>query len=173
VPYKKNSHSFKELSADDHKDIHAFATRRVGGQEADDIVQDAYLQLLSRDDKDLIREPRAFLFRVIANLSIDSWRKSKRRTDTEHENQGLDLDTLACRQPGPEAVIGSLLEFDNFLFALDQLPALQRHAFILNKIEGLTHAEIAERLGVSSKSIQRYLVDAMEHFACRLDNSPP
>ena len=173
MPYKKNSHLIEELSVDDHKDIHAFATRRVGPQEADDIVQDAYLQLLHRDHKDLIREPRAFLFRVIANLSIDRWRKSARHSVAENEKHAFDLDTLACHQPGPEALTGSSLQFDNFLLVLDELPAVQRHAFILNKIEGLTHAEIAERLGVSSKSIQRYLIDAMEHFASRLENSSP
>jgi RNA polymerase sigma-70 factor (ECF subfamily) len=172
VPYKTNSHSLEELSVHDHKDIYAFATRRVGQQDADDIVQDAYLQLLHRDDKDVIREPRAFLFRVIANLSIDNWRKSKRRADAEHDIYDFDMDTLVSHQPGPEALTSSLLEFDNFLFVLDELPELQRHAFILNKIEGLTHAEIAERLGVSSKSIQRYLIDAMEHFASRLENLP-
>ncbi|MCX7099922.1 MAG: RNA polymerase sigma factor [Methylobacter sp.] len=171
MPYIKNNHSLEELSIDDYKDIHAFATRRVGQQYADDIVQDAYLQLLHRDDKDVIREPRAFLFRVIANLSIDNWRKSKRLADAEHEkNDDFDMDTLVSHQPGPEASTSSLLEFDNFLFVLDQLPEPQRHAFILNKIEGHTHAEIAKRLGVSSKSIQRYLIDAMEHFASRLDN---
>ena len=173
MPYKKNNRSLEELSVDDHKDILAFATRRVGRQEADDIVQDAYLQLLHRDHKDLIREPRAFLFRVIANLSIDRWRKSKRNTVAENEKYAFDLDTLACHQPGPEALTGSLLQFDNFLLVLDELPAVQRYAFILNKIEGLTHAEIAERLGVSSKSIQRYLIDAMEHFVSRLENSSP
>ncbi|WP_347987707.1 sigma-70 family RNA polymerase sigma factor [Methylomonas sp. AM2-LC] len=172
MPYKK-SHLIEKLSGSDHKEIHAFASRRVGQQDAEDIVQDAYLQLLQRDNQESIREPRAFLFRVISNLSIDLWRKSSRSTDSEIDQQDFELDSLISQQPGPEALTSGLLEFDNFLSVLDELPAIQRHAFILNKIQGLTHAEIAERLGVSNKSIQRYLVDAMEHFASRLENFPP
>ena len=169
----KNAHLIEQLSGADHEEIRAYASRRVGRQEADDIVQDAYLQLLKRDDRDAIREPRAFLFRVIANLSVDLWRKTNRRADAEIDDRDFEADSFISRQPGPEALISSRLEFDNFLGVLDELPAIQRHAFILNKIEGLGHAEIAERLGVSAKSIQRYLVEAMEYFASRLENFPP
>ena len=166
----KNAYLIKNLSDSDHKEIYAFATRRVGQQEADDIVQDAYLQLLQRENKDSIREPRAFLFRVVSNLIIDVWRKSKRRADTEIENQGFELDKFICNKPGPEELTTGILDFDRFLLVLDELPVIQQHAFILNKIQGLTHTEIAVRLGVSNKSIQRYLVDAMAHFASRLEN---
>lgn len=169
----KNCHLIQKLSEADHKQIRAYATQKVGQQEAEDVVQDAYLQLLQREAVDSVREPRAFLFRVIANLSIDAWRKSNRKTAPEMENEALELEALACQQPGPEALTTSSLEFDNFLSVLDDLPELQRHAFILNKIEGLTHAEIAQRLGVSTKSIQRYLVEAMEHFAEQMENFPP
>lgn len=169
----KNCHLIQQLSDADHQRVRAYATQKVGQQEAEDVVQDAYLQLLQREQIDAVREPRAFLFRVIANLSIDAWRKSNRKAAMEMENESSELETLVCQQPGPEALTSSLLEFDNFLSVLDGLPELQRHAFILNKIEGLTHAEIAQRLGVSTKSIQRYLVEAMEHFAERMENFPP
>ena len=165
-----NRHHIQSLSETDHQKIRAYATQKVGQQDADDIMQDAYLQLLQRDKQDTIREPRAFLFRIIANLSIDAWRKSNRKVAPEFEIDSVELETLACQKPGPEALTSGLLEFDNFLSVLDGLPELQRHAFILNKLEGLTHAEIANRLGVSSKSIQRYLVEAMEHLAEHMEN---
>jgi RNA polymerase sigma factor (sigma-70 family) len=169
----KNSHLIQKLTDADHQRIRAYATQKVGQQDAEDVIQDAYLQLLQRDETDTVREPRAFLFRVIANLSIDAWRKSKRKAAPELEDQSVDLESIVCQQPGPEALTSSLLEFDQFLLVLDDLPELQRHAFILKKLEGLTHAEIAQRLGVSTKSVQRYLVEAMECFATRMENFPP
>lgn len=168
-----NHHLIRALSEADHQKIRAFATQKVGQQNADDVMQDAYLQLLQRDKQDTVREPRAFLFRIIANLSVDAWRKSNRKVEAELEIDRAELETLACRKPGPEALTSGVLGFDNFLSVLDGLPELQRHAFILNKLEGLTHAEIANRLGVSSKSIQRYLVEAMEHFAEHMENFSP
>lgn len=165
----KNSHLIQSLSDTDHKEIRAFATQRVGQQESEDLVQEAYLQLLQRDEKDTVREPRAFIFRVISNLSIDAWRKTNRQ-GTPEADHNIEPEILICQQPGPEALTSSVLEFDHFLSVLDELPVLQRHAFILNKLEGLTHTQIADRLGVSTKSIQRYLIDAMAHFASRLED---
>lgn len=166
----QNRHLIQVLSEADHQAIRAYANQKVGHQDADDLMQEAYLQLLQRNNQDTVREPRAFLFRIIANLSIDAWRKSNRKVVPEFEDDSVELENLACQKPTPEALTSGLLEFENFLSVLEGLPELHRHAFILNKIEGLTHAEIASRLGVSTKSIQRYLVEAMEYFADQLDS---
>jgi RNA polymerase sigma-70 factor (ECF subfamily) len=157
----------------DYQELHVYATKRVGQQDAGDIVQEAYLHLLQRDNREVIREPRAFLFRIVANLSIDSWRQAKRHGDFSIADTDFDLNTLSCPMPGPEAVIDGNLQFEGFLSLLDELSEIQRHAFILNRVEGLTHVMIAQRLGVSTKSVQRYLVNAMEHFASRLDTFTP
>jgi RNA polymerase sigma-70 factor (ECF subfamily) len=45
--------------------------------------------------------------------------------------------------------------------ALQELPAQCREAFLLNRLEGLTHSEIAERLGVSTKTVQRHIERAL------------
>lgn len=168
----KNRRLIQALTDVDHQQIRAYAAKKVGQQEAEDFVHDAYLQLLQREQSDAVRDPKAFLFRVIANLSIDAWRKSNRKTALQQDNENIEFEALACQQPGPEALTSSSLEFTNFLSILDELPELARHAFILNKVDGLTHAEIADRLGVSTRSIQRYLVEAMEHFADRMENFP-
>jgi RNA polymerase sigma-70 factor (ECF subfamily) len=85
----------------DYQDLHDYATKRVGSQDADDIVQEAYLHFLQRDVKDVIREPRAFLFKIAGNLSIDSWRKAKHRSECGAVDSELDLDELPCPMPGP------------------------------------------------------------------------
>lgn len=170
---KNNCQLLQKLSNADLKDIQAFAVQRVGPQEAEDLVQDAYLHLLQRAEKDEVRQTRAFLFGVIANLSIDAWRKSKRKISLETECDVVEMDNFISPHPGPESLTNSLLAFERFLSILDELPVMQRHAFVLNKLEGLNHAQIAKRLGVSTKSIQRYLVDALEHFALHLEDYSP
>lgn len=168
----KNCRLLQQLTGIDRDDIQAFASRRVGIQDADDLVQDAYLHLLQRDEAEDVREPRAFLFRMIANLSVDAWRKKQRCAETKAEDDDVNLDSVASRLPGPDAQLAGKLAYAEFLGLLDELPLLTRHAFVLNKIEGMTHLEIAARLGVSTKSVQRYLLEAMAHFAGRLDGGP-
>ncbi len=49
--------------------------------------------------------------------------------------------------------------------AMDQLPTNARLALLLNRLEGLTHAQIATRLGVSESTVGKYIVQAVRH--CR------
>jgi RNA polymerase sigma factor (sigma-70 family) len=49
--------------------------------------------------------------------------------------------------------------------ALHLLPSNARLALLLNRVEGLTHAQIAVRLGVSESMVGKYIVQAMRH--CR------
>jgi RNA polymerase sigma factor (sigma-70 family) len=166
----QNHRLVEQLIGLEHADLRAYATKRVGQQDADDILQDAYLHLLQREESATIREPRSFLFRIIANLSIDAWRKSKHQHLDGVETEANDWEALACPMPGPEDITDGMMRFDRFLNVLDELPELQRHAFILNKIEGMSHVQIAEQLGVCTKSVCRYLIQAMTHIADRQDS---
>ena len=60
-------------------ELHGFARRRVGRQEAEDVVQDTYLHLLQRGAAATLEHPRAYLFRIAANLAVDLARKTKIR----------------------------------------------------------------------------------------------
>src|SRR5207249_6589665 len=60
-------------------ELHAFARRRAGRQEAEDIVQDAYLYLLQRGSTGTLEHPRSYLYRTAANLAVDLARKAKVR----------------------------------------------------------------------------------------------
>jgi DNA-directed RNA polymerase specialized sigma24 family protein len=52
-------------------ELHGFARRRAGRQEAEDVVQDAYLHLLQRGTAATLEHPRAYLFCIAANLAVD------------------------------------------------------------------------------------------------------
>ncbi len=133
---------------------------------ADDIVQDVYLNLCSRANIEHWREPRAFLFRTIGNLIIDRWRVQQRQL-TYLDNE-CNTEDIVCPQPNSEGRLYSKQQIARLVDALDQLPEMTRHAFILNRIDGLTHIDIATRLGVSSKTVQRHIEHAMEHCLARM-----
>ncbi len=133
---------------------------------ADDIVQDAYLNLCSHANVEHWREPRAFLFRTISNLTIDRWRVQQRQSTYLVDE--VKTEDIVCQQPNPETKLCGKQQIAKLIDALEQLPDITRHAFILNRIDGLGHAEIATRLGVSSKTIQRHIERAMEHCLARM-----
>jgi DNA-directed RNA polymerase specialized sigma24 family protein len=52
------------------RELHGLARRRVGRQEAEEIVQD-YLHLLQRGSAGTLERPRPYLYRIAANLAVD------------------------------------------------------------------------------------------------------
>jgi len=143
-------------------ELTGFARRRVGRQEAEDVVQDAYLHLLQRGTAATLQQPRAYLFRTAANLAVDFARKAKIRL--RYAGEVFDLDVTAAAPANPEAATGASMELARLHASLAKLPPLCRDAFLLNRVEGLTHAEIAGRLGVSVRTIDRFIVRAWDHL---------
>lgn len=142
-------------------ELHGFARRRVGRQEAEDVVQDTYLHLLQRGAAATLEHPRAYLFRIAANLAVDLARKTKIRS--RYAGDDVELDHLSGNGGSPEAASEGAMELRRLQAALAELPPLCRAAFLLNRIDGLTYAEIAERLGLSVRTIDRYMVRAWNH----------
>jgi RNA polymerase sigma factor (sigma-70 family) len=157
------------MEDDTYNALHLFAIKRVGADAADDLVQEAYLRFLQLEDPHNIREPRAFLFRIIANLGIDFWRKEKVRGTWKAEQDNIDFDDLESSHPGPEARVNEALQMEALLAALKEVPETHRHAFVLNKFEGLTQAAIAKQFGIPEKVIQRQIAGVVAHCAKRLN----
>jgi RNA polymerase sigma factor (sigma-70 family) len=153
------------LFRDVGRDLTDFVSRRVGPQDAADLVQDSFLRLLERDAVALMREPRAYLFGIAANLVTDRWRALQRRNRVEIEDQ--DAAAIADPRPDPASCCALGREAAALLAALEELPPACRDAFVLNRLEGLGHAEIARRMGVSSKTVQRHIARALEHCMLR------
>lgn len=136
-----------------------FLTRRAGRVVAEDVVQDTWLRLRERSDPGSWQEPRAVFFTTAANLATDSYRR-----DAFAEklfSPEADSSEAACTRPDPEAQADTVSRLERLAAALDGLPPPCREAFLLNRLEGLSHAEIASRLGVSTKTIQRYIERAL------------
>lgn len=114
-----------------------------GNADAEDIVQDAFIKLL-RDlrQREFKGDFTAYFRRIIVNTSIDHYRASRRRFRL--------LDRLP-RHPQIEKndALQQLDEQDVYRF-LQQLSPVYRLVFNLHVIEGYTHEEIADQLGIST-----------------------
>lgn len=146
-------------------DLLGFLRRKVGDFDAPDLVQDVFLRMLSYPSAS-IREPRAFLFRAAANLVVDHLRKESHR---DHEDIADVSEELAASAPTPEDTAIGAERMERFRAALAELPPVSRHAFVLNRFDGMTHSEIAELLGISPKTVQRHIERALDHCLSRLE----
>lgn len=122
-------------------------------------------------EAEVIRNPYAFLLHTADHLAIDRYR---RRVIRERHTHVTTLDAIVDREAAtPERAFEAERTLARFRELLAGLPPLRRHAFVLYRIEGLSHAEVAARLGISVRSSERYVRQALHHFVDHLDPLPP
>lgn len=147
-----------------YRELVCFLNARLGNRQvAEDVVHDAYVRVLERSSEVPIEQPRAFLYRTALNLVIDDHRRNALR-------QVESLDVLDNEEryftPSPHGTLDHGQRLEMLQRALAELPPLCRDSFLLRKIEGLSHPEIAQTLGISRAMVEKHIVNAMKH--CRL-----
>ncbi|OZB18232.1 MAG: RNA polymerase sigma factor SigJ [Hyphomonas sp. 34-62-18] len=132
------------------------AYRMLGSfAEAEDVVQDAWLRMQRSDD--LIEVPAAWLTRVTTRLCLDRLRSARAQRETYigpwlpepiiEEEPGIDTDELTFA----------------LMMALERLSPLERAAFLLHDVFGVTLAEIAETLGRDAAAVRQLAARARKH----------
>lgn len=143
--------------------VRSFAARTGSRERAEDVVQDLYvrLQSLTEEAAAEVQNPVAFLYRIGGNLVLDGVRQGKRTAarDKAWTEEGGEVvgGVSVADQPSPEDAAWARLKLDQVTRALEDVAPKAREAFRLHRIDGLTHAQIAERLGVSTSSVEKYL----------------
>ena len=133
----------------------------ANGQDAADVSHDTFLRLLSLDDLDTLREPRAYLLVIASRLLINRYRRD--RVENEALRQvAILMRTVEERTPAEIVAARSLLR-RLLLMLAEELPDRVRRAFLLSRVDGLSYAQIADRLGVSESSVKQYLARALVH----------
>lgn len=149
-----------------YQELVLYLNRTLGDrQAAADVTQETFLRLLDRKGHEHIEQPRAFLYRTAVNLSIDMHRRARvRRTE---ELEVLDREgVLDERCPQEQASRDQQLNL--LQRALGELSEPCRQAFVLRKVDGCSHTEIAERMGISRDMVEKHIVNAMKHCRLRL-----
>lgn len=154
-------------------DLKRYFAARVGEVEAEDLVQEACLRIATLPADTNINSLDAYIGRIGHNIMLDRIRqdRARARRDTEWYNvQGTFApsgEKVHEAAPADDALIARE-RIRQMQEALGQLPEPVRQAFLLHKFDGLSHAEIAERLGVSRSSIEKHMMRALKHLMKRL-----
>lgn len=131
---------------------------------AEDISQDAFAKLCAAKTGE-IANPQAYLMTTARNLALnDLRRQANHKTDAY-----AGIETLApASTPDPEAELIASERASASEAALAALAPHLREALLLHIIEGLTQPEAAKRLGVSRRTLQRYIETALSEMALAL-----
>ena len=155
----------EKLFAEHRRALQAYFHRRIRTKsDAPDLAQEVYVRMLRVSNPEAIRNPQLYLYTVASNLV-----KEHSTLDRRQAGQ-LDIDDATVQQRlGDLPPLESHLEASDMAMrlaaALEQLPERWRTALILQYRYGLTYQEIADRLGVSSNMVKKYLAQGLGH--CR------
>ncbi|MGC5699610.1 RNA polymerase sigma factor [Pseudomonas sp. NFXW11] len=154
----------------DHRSwLLAWLRRNIAcAHRAEDLSQDTFVRLLGREQLQAPREPRAFLLAIAKGLLFDHFRRAA--LEQAYLNELLLIPE--GEQPSPEQqqmILEDLRAIDRLL---GKLSSKARAAFLHNRLDGLSHAEIAERLGVSVPRVRQYLAQGLRQCYIALYGEP-
>jgi RNA polymerase sigma-70 factor (family 1) len=145
---------FTKLFAESRQALHRYIRRFVGSSEtAKEIVQEAFLRTYR--ERESVTTLRAFLFSTARNLAANEYRHQR----TVERSTVRDFDdwrlTLQC-----ESLESAVLRDERSRLieeAIDRLPPQCRAAFTLRVFHQCSYKEVADRLGISPKTVEKHI----------------
>jgi RNA polymerase sigma-70 factor (ECF subfamily) len=152
--YESRTEIFTKLFAESRQALHRYIRRFVGSSEtAKEIVQEAFLRTYRQ--RESVTTLRAFLFSTARNLAANEYRH--RRT-MERGALGDSGDSWVKTER--ESLETEMLRDErNRLIqeAVDRLPPQCRAAFALRVFHECSYKEVADRLGISAKTVEKHI----------------
>ena len=146
--------------------VHYLTGRTGCAATAEDILQDAWLKLDRSESRGPVGNPLAYLQRMARNLAIDNARAhSRRRLDAVEVEALLAFPDEA---PDAEQKVSDAQQLERLAQIFEELPARCRDLFLAARIEGTPHKQLAERFGVSVRTVELEVARALDHCSERL-----
>lgn len=134
-------------------------------EDAEDVAQETYLKLLTIAEADLrFGTLRALVFKVATNLAYDRFRAQR----TCRSASDAELDEVPSDAPALEHVVGFEQGLALIKRTLLELAPRCRQVFLLRVHVGLDYEDIAAQLGVSKRTVEREMAQALDACQRRL-----
>jgi RNA polymerase sigma-70 factor (family 1) len=156
--YRMTLDQFKTIFDDYYHPLKNFLYYKLGDIDlAEDITQEVFIRVWDKRDEVLQETVRSYLYKIANNLAINHFKSAKKRFEFKLE-RGHD-------RPAGESP-DFTMEKDEFAtrlnHAIANLSESQRVVFLMNRMDDLTYREIAERLEISVKAVEKRMQGALE-----------
>jgi len=140
---------FKMIYEEHFDDLRRYLIYRSGDQDlSKDIAQNVFMKVWTKKIEIASGNIKSLLFKMATDEFISHIRKKKVQKEY---TESIDLKLIREPDNNDDFLEKKVL----FQKALNQLPEKQKTALLMNKMQGLTHKEIAEILNLSQKAIEK------------------
>lgn len=146
--------------------LRRFVVSRIGRDaDVDDIVQEVFVRFARRTPGEGIERLEAYLFQTASNLIRDRARRRQVRREAAAEAE----DASASQAPtSPEQTLIDRQTLALVRQALGDLPERTRNVFLLHRVDGMRHQDIAGALNMSVSTVEKDVRRAMAHLTRRV-----
>ena len=145
-------------------DLHKFLYYKYGESfNPDDKTQEAFVKLWENCQNVTVEKAKSFLFTVANNMMLN---------EVKHQKVVLKFRSQKPKghtNESPEFLMQKEEYFKKYQEVLSRLTEEQRTAFLLSKVEGKKHTEIAEMLGVTRKVVEYRIYSAFDTLKSELE----
>lgn len=155
---------FSKLFKTHAKNLHDFIYYKYGEHiNPKDQVQEAFIKLWDNCKKVPFLKAKSFLFTVANNLTLNEIKHGKVKLKYQQ------LGTNDRTNENPQFILEEKEYLQKYQKALANLTEPQRVAFLMNRVEGKKHREIAELLGISKKAVEKRIYGALKKLRKDID----
>ncbi len=132
--------------------------------DAEDVLQEAWLRWADVDHSQ-VRDPRAYLIRVVTRQALNQMRTLARRRE-EYVGEWLPEPLLTSPDVAEDVELAESVSIA-MLTVLETLGPTERAVFVLREVFEMPYGEIAEAIGKSASAVRQIALRAREHVAAR------
>lgn len=180
----QNGRSLSSVFIDSQRALKRVAARYFSRQQdIDDIVQEVFLRACHAESKTQVEAPRAYLFKITRNLCLRQIEQLSRHPTVPLPDYGNDggamesseLAPLASHEAPMEVLLDRQAMITAFCKVITELPPQCQRAFLMRKVLGFSHKEIAAEMDISINTVEKHVASGLlkcSSYLRRLGHAP-
>jgi RNA polymerase sigma factor (sigma-70 family) len=133
-------------------------------EEAEDLIQEAFLRMQEYCGKGgEVQTPEHFLVRTVLRLAMNAHRDAHRELYVDQNVEELTL--LIDTNPMPDEVLAADECLERMRIALNTVSQRTRDVFFMQRLDGLTYAQIAVQMRLSVSAVEKHMASALVALA--------